>query len=144
MAKRPADFGDRTRAYYEARGWTVGRADCTGSRRRPSHDLFGIADFVGFNLGSVGGGCWKDVYELHCVLIQVTSGSNHAKHRIKILESPKALELARRFWQTELTIEIISWRKTKGRLYVARVEAMMPLLIEELGGARALFLAELE
>ena len=140
--KRPADHSDRTRKYYEALGYMVGRTDCTGSRRRPSHDLFGIADFVGFDLGSVGGGAWKDVYELHCVLIQVTDSTSHSKHRKKILASEKALELARRFWRTELRIEIISWGKKKGR-YHPRVESIMPLLLKELGGAPALHLAEL-
>jgi hypothetical protein len=144
VAKRPANHSDRTRKYYEALGYTVGRADCTGSRRRPSHDLFGIADFVGFDLGSVGGGAWEDVYELHCVLIQQTDSTSHSKHRKKILASDKALTLARRFWRTELRIEIISWGKKADGKYHPRVESIMPLLIEELGGARALSLAELK
>lgn len=131
MAKRPADFSDRTRRYYEELGYMVGRTDCTGSRRRPSHDLFGFVDFIGFDQDLLIQAMPIGRMELHCVLIQVTSGSNHAKHRTKILASERAREIEERGLPDSLRVELISWRK-KGRVYVPRVEPMRQLVREAL------------
>ncbi len=109
----------------------VGRVDCTGSRRRPSHDLFGFVDFIGFDQDLIPEDGPRNRHELHCVLIQVTSGSNHAKHRTKIVESERAREIEERDLPDSLRVELISWRK-KGRVYVPRVESMRQLVREAL------------
>jgi hypothetical protein len=109
----------------------VGKVDCTGSRRRPSHDLFGFVDLIGFDQDLLIQAMPIGRMELHCVLIQLTDGTSHSKHRKKILASKRAREIEERDFPDSLRVELISWR-LKGRVYVPRVEAMRPLVREVL------------
>lgn len=72
-------------------------------------DLFGFADIIAArNVDGV-----KDI-----VLVQATTGSNHAARRAKILAEPKAL----RWLLAGGRIEIWSWRTLKSEGWAARVE----------------------
>ena len=126
MAKRPAKHGPRTRKHYEDTGWMVGKTDCTGSRRRPSHDLFGFVDMIGFKTTDVrvvpgpGGepvGV-QDYPRLQVVLIQYTDSTSHSKHRKKILASERAKRVVQ---MPDVFIHLLSWRKKDGR-YVSRLQ----------------------
>jgi hypothetical protein len=108
--------------YYQELGYMVGKVDCTGSRRRPSHDLFGFADLIGFATDGDG---------LVVVLIQLTNRSSHAKHRNKILMSTRAYEVVRRFGG-RVRIDLISWKIMAGeRKYTPWVEDMNQTIMEQ-------------
>ncbi len=124
MAKRPANHGPRTRKLYEDQGYLVGKVDCTGSRRRPSHDLFGFADLIAFTI------C-ETTSELYVVLIQLTDRTSHAKHRNKILLSASAHEVVKRFGGA-VRIELVSWRKPAGKQrFEPWVEDMNQTILEQ-------------
>ena len=108
--KRPADHKPRTVKLYEKQGWLIGNVEC--KQGRFSRDLFGFADLIGFRASRV-------VLRPRIVLIQVTSGSNHAARRTKIFDSPIADVLA--FMGVE--VHLVSWSMPAGsRVYVPRVE----------------------
>jgi hypothetical protein len=69
-------------------------------------DLFGFADIIAFRSGQPGS-----------VLVQCTSGANHASRRTKIL----ALPIAQEWMQAGNWIMVQSWRR-KGRFWVERHE----------------------
>lgn len=101
----------------------VGKVDCTGSRRRPSHDLFGFADLIGFAVD-------QDDH-LAVVLIQYTDRSSHAKHRNKILMSARAHEVVRQF-DGHIRIDLVSWKIMAGdRKYTPWVEDMNQTIMEQ-------------
>ena len=115
-------------------GWHPEKTEHWNHYTQRRHDLFGFVDFIGFDTDLTGAatpcgsahptGC---PMELHCVLIQVTDSTSHSKHRKKILASQRAREIEERGFPESLRVELISWRK-KGGVYVARVEAMRPLV----------------
>lgn len=73
-------------------------------------DLLGFADLIAFPVDSRQRG--------NVLLVQVTSGSNHAARRTKIAAEPRA-DYAR---QANVLIEIHSWRKNAAGEWVCRRE----------------------
>ena len=108
--KKPVDHKPRTVKLYEKAEWLLGNVECKTGKF--SRDLFGLADLIGFRNSLVGS-------RPEVVLVQVTSGSNHAARRTKILDSPIAYVLA----LMGVEIHLVSWSLPAGsRVYVPRVE----------------------
>ena len=108
--KRPVDHKPRTVKLYEKQGWLVGNVEC--KQGKFSRDLFGFADLIGF----------KASWARSCpsvVLIQVTSGSNHAARRSKIVDNTMAFSLS----FVGVGTHLVSWSMpASSRVYVPRVE----------------------
>lgn len=103
-----------TKKLLEKWGYTVGTVEQTisrpGTKFSFKRDLFNFADQFAFN-------------ETEVVLIQVTSGANHAARRKKILANHDA-----RRWLTyktgERSIWIVSWTKKKDGKHQERIEVI--------------------
>ena len=108
--KKPVDHKPRTVKLYEKQGWLIGNVEC--KQGKFSRDLFGFADLIGFRASRV-------VLRPRVVLIQVTSGSNHAARRRKIL----SMQIAHVLVLLGLEVHLVSWIMPAGsRVYLPRVE----------------------
>lgn len=97
----------RTLAWFKKHDIPAGVVERWIAPARRRIDLFGIADVVA-------------IYPDAIVAVQITSGSNHASHRKKILENDKTP-----LWLKHGRIELWSWSKRKSgkrHLWTPRVE----------------------
>lgn len=95
MATSPTQL---TKRLLTGRGFIVAVVERWNPYARCRQDLFGFADLVAIGNGRI-------------LMVQTTSGTNHASRRRKILESPDALLAS----QSGGEVWVISWRKVKGR-----------------------------
>lgn len=102
----------RTKQWLEARGWLVGTVERRPVPAKPwiTQDLFGFADL--FACMPLRG----------AVLIQATSGNNHAARRTKIEAEPRA----RHVLGSGIQVWVFSWTKGgpegKRKLWRPRIE----------------------
>lgn len=96
----------RAKKLLESRGWRIAITEKWNAFAKVRQDLFNFGDLLGM-----------DMQNKEIVMIQVTSGSNHAARRKKI----EGLDSARDWIQVGGLILIMSFSKKKGK-YQAREE----------------------
>lgn len=103
MAK--ASPTQRALAHCKAQGWAAAIVERWNQYAKIRQDLFGFADLVVLRPQAI-------------VAVQVTSGSNHAARRTKILAEPRA-----KMWHDcGGVVEVWSYTKRKTGRYEMRVE----------------------
>lgn len=113
----------RTIKFLEAIGWQVGTVERYSSFIKRRFDLFNFIDLVGMTYP-------HPPYGL--VAIQVTSGSNHADRRSKILEDPEVSANAIRWLRCGGHIWVMSWSKLKNGKKRATWQPRIEIITEDL------------
>ncbi len=119
----------RTKQWLQKQGWLVGITEKWNPHAKIRQDLFGFADLVAipvdldvgdeFSCSYMG---WSEFLVSPPVFIQVTSGTNHAARRDKLLEN----ENVRKVLKCCALVAIISWSKRgakgKRKIWTPRLE----------------------
>ncbi len=117
----------RTKQWLQKQGWLVGITEKWNPHAKIRQDLFGFADLVAIPVELNFADKFTSSYNYETgkklpVFIQVTSGSNHAARRDKLLEN----ENVRKVLSCYALVAIISWSKKgardKRKIWTPRVE----------------------